>query len=160
MEKLPEEDFIQIIKNTPLVAIDLIVENEDHNILLGWRKNAPAKGYWFVPGGRIFKNEKFPDAFKRITKNELGKSYPLSDASFLGVFEHIYPGENVSGREGFGTHYVVIAFRLKVYLPELYLNEEQHAGFRWSNLDELLQDANTHSNTKNYFNGHSALSEN
>ena len=43
-------------------------------ILLGKRKNPPAKNFFFVPGGRIFKSELKKHAFKRILKNELGFS--------------------------------------------------------------------------------------
>jgi colanic acid biosynthesis protein WcaH len=159
MNQLTKEDFIRIIKNTPLVAIDLIIENEEHEILLGWRKNLPAKGYWFVPGGRILKDETFPMAFQRITKNELGTAFSLSDASFLGVYEHIYPGENAVGIDGIGTHYIVIAYRMKTDSHKLQLPEEQHAGYRWSSIDELLDDPNAHLNTKNYFNGYESFSE-
>lgn len=56
---------------TPLVAIDLIVRSEE-KVLLGRRTNEPAKGFFFVPGGRIFKGETARTAFQRITLAELG----------------------------------------------------------------------------------------
>lgn len=46
--------------------------NEKNQILLGQRKNAPAKDDWFVPGGRVLKNEPLEQDFKRVSKNELG----------------------------------------------------------------------------------------
>ena len=64
---LPDEVFEQVIENAPLVAIDLLVEDQDHRVLLGWRKNPPAQSSWFVPGGRIQKNETLEQAFARIT---------------------------------------------------------------------------------------------
>ena len=153
MELIPRESFIQVVKNTPLIAIDLVVENEQNEILLGWRRNQPAKGYWFVPGGRILKNEKYTDAFKRITKNELGNEITLPDALFLGIYEHIYPDENFANEPGFGTHYIVNAYRISLSNENLILPTEQHADYRWASIDELLEDANVHENTKNYFNG-------
>ena len=47
---LKKEEFLETIKNTPLVAIDLIIENDSGEILLGKRNNNPAKNFWFVPG--------------------------------------------------------------------------------------------------------------
>ncbi len=67
--KLSDKEFMNLIKNAPLVSIDLIVKNKKDEVLLGLRKNAPAKGTWFVPGGRIGKNETLQEAFKRIANN-------------------------------------------------------------------------------------------
>jgi colanic acid biosynthesis protein WcaH len=39
---------------------------------MGWRENEPAKRTWFVPGGRIRKDEKIADAFERIIRTETG----------------------------------------------------------------------------------------
>jgi len=77
------EVFECIIKNTPLISIDLIVKNKEGKILLGKRKNRPAKGYYFVPGGRIFKNETIEQAFKNISKHELGLDLDIESAKFL-----------------------------------------------------------------------------
>ena len=57
MAFLNKQAFTEVIDRTPLVSIDLVVENEKGEILFGLRKNRPAKDYWFVPGGRILKNE-------------------------------------------------------------------------------------------------------
>ena len=54
---LPKKQYIEVVKNTPLVSIDLIIEDTEGNILLGYRLNSPAKHTWFVPGGVIRKNE-------------------------------------------------------------------------------------------------------
>jgi colanic acid biosynthesis protein WcaH len=154
MNKLSEEDFINIVKNTPLISIDLVIENPKGEILLGWRSNLPAKGYWFVPGGRVLKNEHFEDAFRRISKSETGLDLSLDDTVFLGIYEHIYPNENFSGNPLFGTHYIVIAYRIKLSeLPEK-LPLDQHTDYWWASLDSIIDDPNVHENTRNYFNGH------
>jgi colanic acid biosynthesis protein WcaH len=48
---------------------------------MGWRGNDPARGTWFVPGGRIRKNEKIADAFERIIRTETGLVKSLARAS-------------------------------------------------------------------------------
>lgn len=50
---LSQEDFATVVRSTPLISIDLIVENERGEFLLGKRTNRPAQGFWFVPGGRV-----------------------------------------------------------------------------------------------------------
>jgi hypothetical protein len=46
---LSQEDFATVVRSTPLISIDLIVENERGEFLLGKRTNRPAQGFWFVP---------------------------------------------------------------------------------------------------------------
>jgi len=65
---LNEENFSSVIKSTPLISIDLIVRNLKGEVFLGNRVNDPAKDYWFVPGGRIFKDETRAQAFSRILR--------------------------------------------------------------------------------------------
>ena len=89
-KRLEYELFKTIVKHTPLISIDLVIRKDKGEALLGQRLNRPAKNYWFVPGGRIFKDESFEDAFKRITFEELGVQTSLGEAIFLGVYEHFY----------------------------------------------------------------------
>ena len=70
-------EFANVIRLTPLVAIDLIVQDANHRVLVGRRLNEPARGFLFVPGSRISKNETRAMAFERITREELGVTVPL-----------------------------------------------------------------------------------
>ena len=63
---LSKEKILNIIKNTPLIAFELLIKC-NHKYLVGMRNNEPAKGYYFNPGGRIYKNETIESACKRIT---------------------------------------------------------------------------------------------
>ena len=87
---LDKDTFSTVIENAPLISIDLVVKNSEDKILLGQRVNKPAKNSWFVPGGRIYKDEKIEDAFQRITKDEIGKIYKIDNAKFKGVYQHFY----------------------------------------------------------------------
>jgi colanic acid biosynthesis protein WcaH len=146
--QLPAEEFKYVVKNAPLISIDLIIEDEAGRFLLGLRNNAPAKDYWFVPGGRVYKNERLVEALNRISLAELGRSLTLDDCRFLGMYEHFYE-ENAFSDE-FGTHYVVAAFSLKVESLES-LPDIQHSGYRWLFPEGILGDPNVHSHTKDYF---------
>jgi len=149
-EWLDTKDFEHIVRLTPLVSIDLIVRSPDGRVLVGRRKNAPAKDIYFVPGGRITKNETLAAAFKRLTQMELGREEKIENARFRGVYEHIY-GDNRLGKEGFGTHYVVLAYQLNLdHQPQL-VNDRQHSEFRWMTPAELISSADVHQNTRAYF---------
>jgi colanic acid biosynthesis protein WcaH len=67
-----------------------VVKNTRSEYLLGYRNNRPAQGFWFVPGGRFFKNETMGDAFIQLCKNELGASLTRQQARFLDPIEHFY----------------------------------------------------------------------
>ncbi|MCK4304738.1 MAG: GDP-mannose mannosyl hydrolase [Candidatus Eisenbacteria sp.] len=147
--KLDHPALIQVVKNTPLVAIDLVIRNARDEVLLGLRTNEPAKGFWFVPGGRICKNERIHDAFERIANDELGTRLSIEDARFLGVFEHLYK-ENFADEPDIGTHYVVLAYEVK---PDRLLQElprSQHSQYRWQAANALLRADDVHPNTKAY----------
>ncbi len=152
---LEPSDFDSVVRLTPLVAIDLIVRSADGRILVGRRSNEPAKGWLFVPGGRITKNERLAAAFRRISAAELGAEKPIEDARFVGVYEHFYPTNNHE-IAGFGTHYVVLAYEVTCAAQDLQLPRDQHGEFAWLTAAELVRHAEVHENTKAYFNGRKA----
>jgi colanic acid biosynthesis protein WcaH len=147
---LSHEDLAAVVAKAPLVSLDLIIENSSGKILVGMRNNEPARGFFFIPGGRILKNERVADAFERIIKRELGIKADYRDAEFIGVFEHIY-GTNFAQREGFGTHYVVLAHRFKVGDNIDITHDDQHSELLWLDKEELLNNEKVHPYTKAYF---------
>jgi colanic acid biosynthesis protein WcaH len=152
-KKLGRDQLVEVVKNAPLVSIDLVVKNSRGQILVGLRKNAPAKGFWFVPGGRILKDERISEAFERIAYDELGIKPAFEDARFLGVFEHLYPN-NFTEKEGFGTHYVVLAYEIKINETELSPPRNQHSEYKWLNKESLDEESNVHAYTRVYFDCH------
>ena len=146
---LDETTFKTVIASTPLVSIDLVIKNTRGEYLLGYRNNRPAQGFWFVPGGRILKDETMDNAFIRLCKNELGVSLTRQQADLLGPFEHFYDdyvfGEDVT------THYVVLGYALTLDIDLASLPQEQHNQYRWFSQSELLQQVNVHQHSKWYF---------
>jgi colanic acid biosynthesis protein WcaH len=149
-QRLAHEDFDDVVRLTPLVAIDLIVRSPDGRILVGWRSNEPARGCFFTLGGRISKNETLAAAFRRISAAELGVEKQIAEARFVGVYEHFYPTNN-HAVPGFGTHYVVLAYELNSAPRALRLPKDQHGEFAWLKEDELLRRPDVHENVKTYF---------
>ncbi|MGA1933814.1 GDP-mannose mannosyl hydrolase [Arcobacter sp. YIC-464] len=145
---LEKDIFSSIIENTPLISIDLIVKNSKDEILLGQRLNKPAKGSWFVPGGRIYKDEPIEKAFKRLTLGELGKEFNINKASFKGIYQHFY-NDNVFN-DKFSTHYIALGFELEIK-EKLSLDRIQHEKQRWFNIQELLESQEVYDYVKDYF---------
>ncbi|MCU6670168.1 GDP-mannose mannosyl hydrolase [Enterobacteriaceae bacterium H4N4] len=146
---LSQEDFATVVRATPLISIDLIVENERGECLFGQRTNRPAQGYWFVPGGRVQKDETLEAAFERLTLAELGLRLPMAAGQFYGVWQHFYD-DNFSGSD-FSTHYVVLGYRLRVNQADLHLPDAQHDAYRWLTPEALLASDHVHDNSRAYF---------
>ena len=143
------EMFKTVVASTPLVSIDLVIRNSQGQVLLGLRTNRPAQGFWFVPGGRIRKDESMTAAFSRLTEGELGVKTALDTARFLGPYQHFYT-DNFSG-DDFSTHYVVLGYELALDLDIPSLPDDQHQDYRWFSVEELLASDQVHQHTKDYF---------
>ncbi|MGY5451696.1 GDP-mannose mannosyl hydrolase [Agarivorans sp. MS3-6] len=154
MSFLSQQAFSQVIANTPLVSIDLIIENPQGQVLLGQRLNRPAQGFWFVPGGRIMKDESMRDALTRLARQELGLELTLDNGEFLGSFEHFYHDnvfyQDTDPQSQFSTHYVVLAYRYRLRIDLALLPEQQHGQYRWFSAAELLSSDEVHQHTKWY----------
>ncbi|MHC4240688.1 MAG: NUDIX domain-containing protein [Planctomycetota bacterium] len=166
--KLGFDEYAEVVKKT------VVVKNDRGEILVGLRNNAPAKGYWFVPGGRILKDERIAgaferiaddelgirpafedaeriaEAFERIAYDELGIRPAFKDARFLGVFEHLYPN-NFTEKEEFSTHYVVLAYEIKIAETALNPPRNQHSEHKWLTKQSLDKEADIHPYTRAYF---------
>lgn len=152
---IPQADFDNIWQWTPLVSIDLIVVDPKGRVLLGRRVNEPAKGSWFVPGGRIRKDESLSEAYRRIVASELGDTAPVStrreDAQLLGAFDHLYPASE-HATTNTSIHYVVLGHCVQApAFDPARLPKEQHSEWRWFAVDELLSSDDVHPNTKGFF---------
>ena len=149
---IPDKLFSKIVSFSPLVSVDLVIENNNQEFLLGLRENRPAYGYWFVPGGRIRKNEKIHDTVDRILENEIGVSQDDYEVSFIGVFEHFYPDSVFEKKLGISTHYVAIAFQVMFAGEEgRVINDSQHSELKWFSLEDIIDNEDVHHYCKEYF---------
>ena len=137
--KLNEKEWKFVVSNSPIFAMDLIIFSKKNGVLMGKRNNNPAKGFYFVPGGRIYKNEERKLGFKRISFNEIGVTLNLMDSSLIGIFEHFYdvskwPQEEIS------THYIVEARVINTNFEiekKITNSDSQHDNFIWIKNDYI-----------------------
>ena len=123
-EWISEEDWETIVRNVPIVSVDLIVKHSN-GIVLGKRTNEPAKGEWFVPGGRVQKGETRTEAVHRIAEEELDVSVEVIES--LGAFEHCYENSDVEKVET--KHYLANGYVVEVDSGQIQ-SDNQHKEVR------------------------------
>lgn len=124
---IPDDEWETIVRNVPIVSVDLVVCSP-HGVVLGKRMNDPAKGEWFVPGGRVRKHERLTEAVHRLAREELGIE-DVTVRESLGAYEHLYDTVDVDG--GDGKHYLANGFVVDTDLgvEEMTL-DDQHGDVR------------------------------
>ena len=88
---IEEELYQEIRMRLPIACVDLLIVYENRYLLLK-RLHAPAKGQWWFPGGRIFKNETIAEACRRKGRGELGLDLDAGD--IVSVEESIFRDED------------------------------------------------------------------
>lgn len=149
LNPLDDDNFRQLISLGPLVSIDFLIKNLEGHILLGKRQNAPAKGFYFVPGGRIRKNETIERAIERISKTELGVHIGIDSVEPLGFYEQFY-NDNFFGDVNFGTHYIAHLFSFKKPISSTMNLDDQHDFHVFMTPEEALTDSLVHPYVKEY----------
>lgn len=148
---LSRDDFLAVVQKTPLVSLDLLIRRPDGSVLLGQRNNRPARGSWFVPGGRVNKDELIADALRRISLRELGVDLSDRCSGLFGVYEHFYQ-DNFAGVDQVTTHYVVLAHSIDVPADfDCKPADDQHELLKWWKIEPLLAAADVHPYTQAYF---------
>src|SRR5215510_12408575 len=82
---LPHEEYKKVLSAIPIVCVDCLVVNENEEYLLVKRANPPLKGEYWVPGGRLYKNERILDAVHRKMREEIGIGVDV--VTILGILE-------------------------------------------------------------------------
>ncbi len=68
----PHDVFKEAVRYFALVSVNILVERRPGEFLYVLRKNAPARGKWWLPGGRVFNGETIADATLHVLKQETG----------------------------------------------------------------------------------------
>lgn len=139
-----------MIASVPLVSVDLLLVRQG-KVLLGLRRDEPARGTWFVPGGRIRRAESIAAALQRVWSAELAGEMPIGQHELVGAYEHFY--DCAFDGSAVATHYVVLAYRF--YISEtVALHPASHREQWWAPVDACPSQHNgytVHPNTRAYF---------
>ena len=123
---LPAKELKIVTKSSPVVSNDILIEFNKEYLLLK-RKNQPAKGLWWTPGGRLWKNEKIVDSVHRITREELGIK-KIKIKKFLGVFE-FFSSPGKFGQKD--VHNITFAFLVEPVGQMMIKMDSQHSEYRF-----------------------------
>jgi|SRR3989344_521871 len=132
---IPEDLYRQIREHVPIPCLDFVLFHKG-KVLLTYRTQEPAKGQWWVQGGRIFKHETFAQALQRLAKREIGSEIKVIKQ--IGAYEFHSEQANFGGKTG--THDVAVIF-LAVPLDENFTIslDETHSKFKWvDHIEESL----------------------
>jgi len=156
-DRLPEAQFRQAVAALPLVSVDWCVTDPQRRLLLGRRRNAPARGWWFTPGGSIRRNESLAVALQRFACDELGVPFAIAvqwpaRARLMGAWDHFYDDSAFDPHES--THYVNLPHWIALSAGEvaalLLPVDDQHSKWRWIGVDEAVLDPEVHPYVRPY----------
>lgn len=146
---LSPEKYLAVISMTHVVTVDLLIKNRDGKIMLCKHKNAPVKGFYFVPGGTIYKDETVKEGAYRMLLWEFGINIKLRSRC---VSEHIYDTNFCDARDSKGniisTRYICFAFDADL---DENIFEEQHSDILWLTPEEILTREDVHEYIKLYY---------
>jgi len=83
-DKIPDSEYKKILENIPICTVDLVILNRGR-VLLVYRRGGSFRDQWFLPGGRVYKNEKLVGAAKRKALEETGLDVRIKKN--LGAYE-------------------------------------------------------------------------
>ena len=106
---LPDEVFRFVSRITPLVNVDLFIQDERTRTLLIWRDDNFYGPGWHVPGGIVRFKETVADRLQACAREELGAEIRFDPSPFL-VSE-------VIGAEKTRGHFVSLLFRCRLLSP-------------------------------------------
>ncbi len=70
--KIPDELYMKFHESMPIFCVDIVLKTSKGGFLLVKRSNEPAKGQWWLPGGRLLRDETIGGAARRKIKEEIG----------------------------------------------------------------------------------------
>jgi colanic acid biosynthesis protein WcaH len=120
---IEEPLYRRIVESLPIVCVDLLAR-KDNDYLLVKRTNEPLKGEWWVPGGRILKDEPVLEAVKRKLWSETG--LVMLHPRFVGFYEDAYP----TSHYGVPCHAISLLYE-GIVAGKITLNHEAEE-YKWT----------------------------
>lgn len=131
---IDQELYDQILRHMPIACVDIAVVYNGC-VLLVRREDAPAKGEWWVPGGRVLKGETLRETARRKAREEVGLE------CHVGPIIHTAETIFEDGPRGIPVHSINACFLLYPTHDSAELRvtlDDHHAAWRWA--DEVTDD--------------------
>lgn len=99
------QDVFQLVSSlTPLINVDLLIKNTQHQTLLTWRHDAFYGPGWHIPGGIIRFKERWEDRIIAVAKHELGAQVSFAPQP-VGIRQIMNSSRDIRG------HFISLLFR-------------------------------------------------
>jgi colanic acid biosynthesis protein WcaH len=116
----------------PIACVDVVIECNEKFLFLK-RKEKPAQGEYWFPGGRLHKNETLEDCVKRKLNEEVGiESYSLIDQ--IGTFETIFDDGPFEAQ----SHTINVTYHVIVKTEEIKSNDKFFDDYKWIYKDDPI----------------------
>ena len=122
---VPERVYKTFLENMPIFCIDFLI-NCDNEFLLLKRNEEPLKGVFWMPGGRLHKNETIENFLIRVQSREIGRFF--KNYNLIG-FSNYFFKYSINSR---ATHTPTLLFEINIkskFTPKI---DRTHAKFTWS----------------------------
>lgn len=132
VSRFTDDEYRRVIELMPIPCVDVVIFNDGGEFLLGRRRNRPAQGQWWIPGGRIKKNEGLGErAVIDRVRDETGLI--VKRPRFLTIYDLRFPDS------AFGppAQCISLLFTARVDGPTTPRVDSQHSEFRWVSRDQL-----------------------
>jgi colanic acid biosynthesis protein WcaH len=127
---IPQEEYDKILSMMPILCVDLMILFNGKCLLLK-RKNEPAKGQYWFPGGRICKMETIKEAVLRKAKEEVNLDCQFQE--IIAIEESMFKQNKNMMTD---THTVNICCKLVTdSISEISL-DKQHDSHIWVTIDD------------------------
>jgi colanic acid biosynthesis protein WcaH len=125
IKHIPQDLYNSILKNVPIACVDIALIAQGR-VLLVKRRDAPAKGAWWVPGGRVLKGEMMRDTALRKAREEVGIECHVGP--IVHTAETIFP----DGPSGIPVHSINSCFFVYPVDPSFGPKlDDHHDEFKW-----------------------------
>ncbi len=117
--------YQQILENIPIACVDIAIVDQGAVLLLK-RKDPPARGQWWLPGGRVLKGEMMRETAQRKAREEVGMECHVGQ--IIHTAETILP----DGPAGVSVHNINSCFLLHPAGPASHVKlDKHHEEYRW-----------------------------
>ena len=107
---LPEEFFLFLSRFTPIVNVDLLIQDDRRRTLLTWRSDETYGDGWHIPGGIIRYKETAEDRIRATAGRELGTQVEF-DPEPIAVEQALHPDRRERG------HFISLLYRCRLLGP-------------------------------------------
>jgi colanic acid biosynthesis protein WcaH len=125
---LPDEIFYYISRTTPLVNVDLLIQDNRKRTLLAWRDDEYTGKGWHFPGGIVRFKETLEDRINKVAEKEVGTEITFNPIP-LEINQCIVPERKNR------SHFISLLYRCSIpntFVPENKGLCEASAGYlKW-----------------------------